>query len=210
LVPQVTTDVTDEALQERVASAVADADPVMVEAGSDDAQEALEGAFAGVDAIVVAIGNREPWMPRTLALGMADIREAAVACKVPRLVVLSSFGLSGDPLPWKWIRYGWALMLATVSSGAWQDLVAMESLVLDNGGSLDVLIVRPTGLTPKLAAIGAWRLFRTPADPPIAYGIAKQDVAKFMVQEALVPTLHNAIVTIGGVPGAYADEILSH
>jgi hypothetical protein len=107
-------------------------------------------------------------------------------------------------------------MLATVSSGAWQDLVAMESLVLDNGGSLDVLIVRPTGLTPKLAAIGAWRLFRTTTDPPIAYGIAKQDVAKFMVQEALVPTLHNAIVTIGGVPGAYADadqipdNVLSH
>eukprot|EP00037_Helgoeca_nana_P020627 m.205906 g.205906 ORF g.205906 m.205906 type:complete len:272 (-) comp25334_c1_seq17:136-951(-) len=214
--PIVTTDVTDEALQERVAAAVADANPAMVEVGSDDAQETLEGAFAGVDAIVVAIGNRQPWKPRTLAPSMVDIREAAVVCKVPRLVVLSSFGLSGDPLPWKWIRYGWALMLSTVSRSAWHDLVAMEAAAQDTGGSIDVLIVRPTGLTPKLSAIGEWRLFRSRADLPIAYGIAKQDVAKFMVQEAVTPTLHNAVVTIGGVPWAYddaeevPDNVLSH
>ena len=202
---------TDEALQERVAAAVAEANPVMVEVGSADAQEALEGAFAGVDAIVVAIGNRQPCKPRTLAPSMVDIRNAAVACKVPRLVMLSSFGVGGDPLPWKsWVRYLWGGMLSTVLRTAWHDLVAMEAAALDNGGCVDVLVVRPTGLSPWLAAVGDWRLFRTPADPPIGYGVAKQDVAKFMIQEAVAPTIHSAVVTIGGVPGAYADEILSH
>ena len=101
-------------------------------------------------------------------------------------------------MPWHWVGKLFAALLLTATKSARRDLNAAEDAV--RASDLDYLIVRPTGLTPTAQPTGAWKLRSCKADGPVDIEIPKEDVAQFMLQEALAPTLHRAAVTIGGPP----------
>lgn len=100
----VATDVTDTALAAAVNRVVAESNPIVIDVSAADAAATMQQALVGVDAVVGAFGNRQPFMPRTLAATTRLVTSACVANHVPRLVLLSSFGLGGEPLPWSPIR----------------------------------------------------------------------------------------------------------
>lgn len=77
------------------------------------------------------------------------------------------------------------------------DLAKAENLVTSSPDHVDYLIVRPVGVDPDEQPVGSWRLANARSTENIGVTVAKEDVAKFMLQEALQPSLHRQAITIG-------------
>jgi len=79
----------------------------------------------------------------------------------------------------------------------------------DNNGKVDYLIIRPVGLDPEtvprgidaLTAILSIKSKSKQGDgrvPPLEVTVAKEDVASFILKEAVImPSFHNQIISIG-------------
>ena len=169
---------------------------VKVDPASD--LETLKKALKDVDAVVSCIGCRQIGFDRWAAPGTANIIAAMQANNVKRLVMISSVGIRESYPPIRWnpmIGIVFRLLMLTLIRGAVRDLTAAEESVEES--DLDYLIVRPTGLTPSLEAKGTWKTIHEPSDEQVDYQIAKEDVAQFMLEEALQPTFHRVARTIG-------------
>lgn len=88
-------------------------------------------------------------------------------------------------------------MLRTIIRSDIRDLNKAEKIV--KGSSSDYLIVRLAGLSPPLQPDGQWRIITELSNDKDKVEIAKTDVAAFMLQEALKPTLSKTAKTVGGV-----------
>jgi hypothetical protein len=77
------------------------------------------------------------------------------------------------------------------------DLAAMEKFI--EGSQLDYLIVKAVALTAEKPPTGTWTLLTEAGKrPPYSfYFSAKADVAQYMLQEAVTPTLSRRAVTLG-------------
>lgn len=115
-----------------------------------------------------------------------------------RLVLLSSFGIGDDFIPFRGVRVFWAFLL-NVFRSVKKDLTRMEDVVQKS--ALDYLLVRPVGLTPEEPPRGSWKLLLSKEDGGLSSDIAKADVASYMLQEAVMPTLSKRAVTIGQPEG---------
>mmetsp|Transcript_15322 Transcript_15322/g.29704 ORF Transcript_15322/g.29704 Transcript_15322/m.29704 type:complete len:240 (-) Transcript_15322:174-893(-) len=160
----------------------------------------LKESMRGAEAVVSTLGNRQIGFERFGAQGTANVIQAMQENKVKRLVCISSVGINEDwpPMKWNWkICFAFSTMLMTVLRSAYQDLSRLE-LNVRQAEDIDYLIVRPCGLDPGEVPIGSWKLRTSDSDgSPLAEQVAKADVGQFMVQEALLPTLHNTAITIG-------------
>ena len=81
---------------------------------------------------------------------------------------------------------------------------AIESAYRKSG--LDYLLIRPCGLSEDAVPENQWKLQTEKyKDTDIDIEVAKLDVARFMVQEALEPTRHEDAVVIGLIICATMD-----
>eukprot|EP00286_Rhodomonas_abbreviata_P021343 CAMPEP_0181314952 /NCGR_PEP_ID=MMETSP1101-20121128/15102_1 /TAXON_ID=46948 /ORGANISM="Rhodomonas abbreviata, Strain Caron Lab Isolate" /LENGTH=259 /DNA_ID=CAMNT_0023422099 /DNA_START=21 /DNA_END=800 /DNA_ORIENTATION=- len=162
---------------------------------ADSTQSKLEKTFEGVDAIVMCTGNRQPGMARWCTLAAEKVIAASNAKGVKRVVVLSSMGIGDDYLPISFIKCLWWCMLQTMVRSAKNDLIAMESAIM--ASDCDFLIVRPMGIDPSEKATGKWKLVQNRGEGGLPITVSKEDVAAFMLSEALTPSIHKKAVTIG-------------
>lgn len=125
------------------------------------------------------------------------IAQAMQANGVQRLVLLSSFGINDDFLPFGVINVLWGAMLNTTLRQPKKDLYAMEACV--TATELDYVLVRSMGLTPEEPPAGKWKTLTGKGQGTLGLSISKSDVAQFMLNEVLQPSLHRQPVTIGGL-----------
>ena len=197
-------EVTDTELQREVAQTLLAEDRarvggvVKVDVGDHEASvRALTREFEGVDAVVACVGNRQPSKARWLAPATQQVTEAMANAGVTRLVQLSSMGVGDDKLRFSFIKALWWTMMRTMLRSARADLEAAEHIV--RATPCDYLLVRPMGITPSEAPRGSWTILHKEPGR-LGISIAKSDVAKFMLQEALEPSFSRTAVTIGPGP----------
>lgn len=83
------------------------------------------------------------------------------------------------------------------TKGLKQDLQGMEDYV--TASNLDYLIVKVAGLVPYAQPTGEWQLLTASGQPtPGMLNLSKSDAAQFLVNEAVAPSFHRRIVSIGG------------
>mmetsp|Transcript_20662 Transcript_20662/g.50021 ORF Transcript_20662/g.50021 Transcript_20662/m.50021 type:complete len:109 (+) Transcript_20662:561-887(+) len=104
-------------------------------------------------------------------------------------------GIGDDFLPLSGIKVFWGCLLATCFRSSQTDLTRMEAVVEESG--LDYLLVRPMGIDPSEKPTGSFQLIKKSGEGGLPMTVSKEDVADFMLDEALLPTLHQAAVTIG-------------
>lgn len=187
---------TDEKLKAQLVADFVDISVTRVDLDGESAATTLESALLGTDAVVACVGNRQPGLERWAARGGSMVVDAMNKARVGRLVVLSSMGIGDDFMPRKGIRAFWGVLLATAFRGIRKDLTGLEAAVVASGVD-SYLLVRAVGLTPDRSPCGEWKLLTEARDGEMDISVAKMDVARFMVNEAINPTLKNTAVTIG-------------
>ena len=169
----------------------------------------LSKHFQGATAVISALGHRQPgWKyPELIQRGLVayvgnkQIVKAMEEAKVDRAVVISSFGLRTDKeRAWPhWARKFMAFLFSTFMRKARNDLEAMERLY--EASSLDYLIVRPVGIGEDKVPVGQYYL-QEPNEDAVGGNMAKMDVAKFMVDQAINASLHRTSKVVGSKPGS--------
>jgi len=167
---------------------------------SDMTMNALEEAFHGADAVVACVGARQGTFGVWVAQAAQYIIDAMKKKGVERLVILSSMGINDDYVPLGFIRVLWRTMLGTVLRATRNDLYKMEEIV--SNSQLNYLLVRPMGLSPDEASKekNSWKILSSKSDGPIHHSIAKIDVGRFMLDEAVEPSHIRTAVTLGTQP----------
>jgi len=119
---------------------------------------------------------------------------------INRAVVISSTGIEDDqsPLEFHWAGIIMSWMFATVSRRPFDDLTLMERAYRNS--TLDFLLVRPVGISEDVKPVGRWFLQKEKGKDAVGFNMAKMDVARFMVDEALHPLHHKTGVVIGAEP----------
>eukprot|EP00040_Diaphanoeca_grandis_P044491 m.12502 g.12502 ORF g.12502 m.12502 type:complete len:253 (+) comp9334_c0_seq1:150-908(+) len=173
------------------------ANVVKIDIEGEDAESKIAAALEGTDAVVACLGNRQPKMARWLGTGSQKTIGAMQSQDIKRLVILSSMGIGEDFMPFGFIRVLWSILLRTFFRPAFRDLHSLEENVINADTSLDYTIVRPVQIDPHTPASGSWNLLQSWTDKPVGLAVSKSDVALFMVEQAIAPTLHRTAVTIG-------------
>jgi len=117
------------------------------------------------------------------------------AAGVRRLVNLSSMGIGDDYLPTSGMKIFWAAFLRLAIPSARKDLYEMEEAVTTSG--LDFLQVRAMGVTPEEPPRGAWAVLERRGQGGLQMMTSKEDVAAYLLQEAVLPTRSSVSVTMG-------------
>ena len=136
----------------------------------------LEGAIAGQDAVLDALGGHTPWKETTLETNAArNVITSMQKHGVKRLLVVSAIGVgeTKDLVP-SWYEH---LIFPTLLRGTMHDKEQMEPVVEASG--LDWTLVRPGHLVDG-EATGVVRRF-APGSGETAHNITRADVAKFML-----------------------------
>jgi NAD(P)H-binding len=165
--------------------------------------------FESCDAVISCLGNRQPRSMGAKASSWCAAEGNALVIKamkehgVKRVVVCSSMGVEEDwpPLEFHWAGRIMACLFVTpgMARRPFQDLTEMEKMYKQEP-DLDYLFVRPYGLSEDVVPKNKWKLQAEKyKDKDIDFVVAKMDVARYMMQEALTPTRHRVGVVIGGV-----------
>jgi hypothetical protein len=161
--------------------------------------DGIESHFQGATAVVSCLGNRQAaiggWEAHE---GNAAVIQAMKKHGVKRLVVISSICI-GPKFSLHWIAGAMKLVFWLQARPAHKDLIDLEKAVTEESADdLDYLLVRPYGIGEDVIPENKWLLQEQPK-PYIKmhWNMAKLDVARFMVQEALSPTRHKVGVVIG-------------
>ena len=162
--------------------------------------------FEGADAVVSCLGHRQPgWKYKELISkgliaydGNSRVIRAMGEANVQRVVTISSFGLNGDR---QWKHPAAKAMTCLFKTFMWKagkDLTKSERAY--QASSLDYLIVRPVGIGEEVEPCGEYYL-QEEGEDVVGGNMAKMDCARFMVDEAMKPTLHRASKVVGSKPG---------
>ena len=186
-------------------------------------QTDLAQYFAGATGVVSCLGHRQPgWKHPELKTrgliaydGSRQVIAAMNEAKVDRVVAISSFGIgsSGTTVAeWPhWASKFMACLFKTFQRRAGKDLVKMEAAYAES--PLDYLLVKPVGIGEEVEPVGRYYLQeagkkvrdvaegKVMEDEIVGGNMAKMDVARFMVVEALKPTLHRISQVVGAKPG---------
>ncbi|KAL7514618.1 hypothetical protein ACHAXN_011960 [Cyclotella atomus] len=165
--------------------------------------------FEGADAVISCLGHRQPgWKyPELIQRGLIahdgnmQVIRAMGEAKVDRVVVISSFGLrtDGDVIWPHWARRIMACLFSTFQRKARDDLEAMEKMY--RSSSLDYLIVKPVGIGEEKVPVGEYYLQEANGEA-VGGNMAKLDVARFMVDQAVNPSFHRTSKIVGAKPGS--------
>ena len=136
----------------------------------------LDGAVAGQDVVMDALGGHTPWKETTLETSAArNVVRSMQKHGVGRLMVVSAIGVGAtkDLVP-SWYEH---LILPTLLRGAMHDKEQMEPVVEASG--LDWTLVRPGHLVDGEAT--GQVIFFEPGHGDKAHKITRADVAGFMI-----------------------------
>lgn len=190
----------------------------------------LASHIDAADAVISCLGHRQPGMkyPRLIERGLisADGNQQVIEAidqnnkksgtstgQKKRVVVISSVGIQED---WPPMEFHWAgnamkfIFKWTKASRAFDDLNKMEVAYKEynqrqaEGGNddkkIDYLFVRPTGIGEEVVPEGKWWIQEEKYKGAVGMNMAKMDVARYMVEEALNPTKHERGIVIGNEP----------
>ena len=179
----------------------------------DVCKDSLTPHLAGVDVIISCLGNRNPFNSDFAAkLGTANILKSMTSLPIQHILMLSSVGISEDWPPLEWsLDEGKRLQghFRTIGWMQYQDLSAAEMLLTnflrESSNSLTnptrnirSLVVRAVLLNETDKPTGEWCVQqRKHHDHPTSH-LAKMDCARFLVQEAIQPTIIERAVVVGG------------
>jgi len=175
--------------------------------------------FVGAVGVVSCLGHRQPgWKNPDLKRrglvahdGNKQVIKAMMEAKVDRVVVISSIAINGDKSWPHWASKVMGCLFSTFQRSAAKDLIGMEAAYTES--PLDYLFVRPVGIGEEVVPTGHYYLQQpgekksldvtsgTIIDGEVGGNMAKIDVARFMVDEAIRPTLHRTSQTVGAKPG---------
>lgn len=182
-------------------------------------QPELAKHLAGAVGVVSCLGHRQPgWKNTDLKkrglvahAGNKQVVAAMKEAKVERAVVISSIAINGDKSWPHWASKVMGCLFETFQRSAAKDLIGMEAEYC--ASPLDYLIVRPVGIGEEVVPTGRYYLQQpgekksldvtsgTLMDGEVGGNMAKIDVARFMVDEVIHPTLHRKSQTVGAKPG---------
>lgn len=171
--------------------------------------DVLKEHMKGATAVISCLGHRQPgWINKELktkgivaAAGNKQVIEAMLATDgLDRAVVCSSMGIEEDwpPMEFHWAGKAMKWLFQGPSKKTFQDLTDMEKAYKET--SIDYLFVRPVGISEDYVPENKWFLQKEKGVDAVGMNMAKMDVARFMVQEALSPTMHRRGVVIGSEP----------
>lgn len=171
---------------------------------ADCSTDNLAPYLQGVDAVISCLGNRLPFHPDIVAKPGTEHLIVAMqqgGCK--RLVLLSSVGIGDDWPPLEGCREGDFLagFFRTICWSQYQDLRGAERAVQRGtiSSQLDYAIVRSVP-TNELKPQGLSFVQQKKYVDRVGHDIAKMDLARFLVSEAIEPVLHRQAVVVGGGP----------
>ncbi len=144
-----------------------------------DAQ-AVSGAVQGAEAVLVALGSKPDTKPTTLTGGTVNIIAAMKMYGAKRLVIESSFALSGSPQGMAFLKAaGTPENTMSVFKPMIDDKIGQEKAVRESG--LEWIIVRPLSLTNG-AKTGTYRVGEN-LDVKPGDSVSRTDVADFMLKQ---------------------------
>lgn len=162
--------------------------------------------FENADAVISCVGNRQPTFMNVTASSWCSHEANEMVIKgmkkhnIRRAVAMSSMGIEEDwpPMEWRWEGKIMSLIFILCARRAFKDLSKMERAYRSSG--LDYLLIRPVGIGEDVLPENQWKLQTEKyKDADLEPNMAKLDVARYMVQEALEPTRHEDAVVVGGV-----------
>mmetsp|Transcript_25153 Transcript_25153/g.54210 ORF Transcript_25153/g.54210 Transcript_25153/m.54210 type:complete len:266 (+) Transcript_25153:51-848(+) len=173
-------------------------------------QPDLAKYFIGATGVVSCLGHRQPgWKNPELKKrglvaydGNRQVIAAMVEAKVNRVVAISSIAINGDKSWPHWSSQAMSCLFKTFQRKAGKDLAKMEDAYIES--SLDYLLVRPVGIGEEVVPTGQYYLQQSEKDKVhdmVGGNMAKLDAARFMVDEAVTPTLHMTSQVVGAKPG---------
>lgn len=165
--------------------------------------ETISDHFRGASAVIQCLGNRQVMVGENDA---AKGSEAVIASMkkhgIERAVAVSSVGIGEDwpPLEFFWGGKILAFLFSVPFLGgkAYRDLSGMENNY--RASDLDYLLVRPVGIGEDIQPVGKWFIQKQKFKDVLGFNMAKLDVARFCVEEALQPTKHKEAVVVGAEP----------
>ncbi len=170
-------------------------------------QPNLSEHFQDADAVISCLGHRQPGRKNKELIkkgliaydGNKQVIKAMQEANVSRIIVISSFGLNRGDKSWPhWASKVMRLLFLTFTRKARKDLLAMEKLITES--PLDYLIVKPVGIGEDVVPAGKYFL-QEPGEETVGGNMAKMDVARFMVDEAIQPTTIRGSKVVGSAPG---------
>eukprot|EP00525_Craspedostauros_australis_P005185 CAMPEP_0198113018 /NCGR_PEP_ID=MMETSP1442-20131203/4771_1 /TAXON_ID= /ORGANISM="Craspedostauros australis, Strain CCMP3328" /LENGTH=253 /DNA_ID=CAMNT_0043769993 /DNA_START=329 /DNA_END=1090 /DNA_ORIENTATION=- len=174
----------------------------------DDAD--LPAHFEGAHSVISCLGNRQPgFFDKSLKKGWVSYPGNQMVIRsmkqhgITRAVVITSVGIEEDwpPLEFHFGGKILGLMFRTNTKTAVRDLTQMERAYRSTDEKdIDFLLVRPVGIGEECKPSGKWFLQKEKGKDALGMDMAKLDVARYMVTEALEPTRHRAAVVIGSEP----------
>lgn len=167
--------------------------------------------FNNASYVVSAIGNREPWkelendwLANVGTTAVVKAMKKAENC-TKRVVIMSSVGVNEDwppmeNIPWNAGKYAMmGMVFMTMGKTSYQDMCDMEKSVIkeaEENDALDYLFVRCVGIGPGAVPVNDWVIQKEKYKELVGYNVAKLDVARFCVQEAMHPTYSRRGVVI--------------
>ena len=172
-----------------------------------DAEEMTNSCKAnldGVDAVISGLGNRQMFIgDRVARKGTKNIAVAMRDANVQRVVAMSSMGVNDDKPCMEWRSEGkfMAALFKTVSRREYNDIAGMEKdLAATDASDINYLLVRPVGLGEECIPRDEYFIQKKKFDDMLGPNMAKMDVGKFLLEEALDPTFERRAVVIGADP----------
>lgn len=166
--------------------------------------------FHNATYVISALGNREPWkelehdwVANVGTTAVVQAMKQANNC-TKRIVIMSSVGVNEDwppmeNIPWNAGKYAMmGMVFMSMGSTSYKDMCAMEKSVIKEAedDALDYLFVRPVGIGPGAVPVNEWVIQKKKYEELTGYNVAKLDVARFCVKEAMEPTYSRQGVVI--------------
>jgi hypothetical protein len=170
--------------------------------------ELLKQHMTDANAVISCLGHRQPGYKYPILRkkgiisykGNIQVIQAMKEMGVERAVVISSIGIEEDypPLELHWAGNIMNLLFRGPAKKTYADLTNMEREY--KASAIDYLFVRPVGISEDVVPENRWFIQKEKGVDPVGFNMAKMDVARFMVEEALNPTKHRMGVVIGSEP----------
>jgi hypothetical protein len=172
---------------------------VQVESWDD---ESLLTHFEGAGAVISCLGNRQITLgDRVGGEGSRMVAKAMNLHKIERAVIISSMGIGDDwpPGEFHWGGKVMTLIFLTCGRADYKDLTMVEE-TFHFSSDIDYLLVRAAGLGEDVVPQGKWAVQKEKHkdDKSLDINLAKLDCARFMVEEAVNPTMHKTAAVLGG------------
>ena len=166
---------------------------------TDWKDESLKRHFEDATAVISCLGNRQPFIGEWCAY---EGNQVVIQAKPKRVVILTSMGVEEDWPPVKSFLLGRIIMtviFTVLGRKMFRDLTQMEKAYRATT-DLSYLLVRPVGIGEEVVPCNEWEIRETGDNIPMAQiNMAKLDVARYLVEEALNPTRSKEAVHICAV-----------